>query len=47
MLVARGAWDAKTMVNVEELDPDPLIELLNNIGLPTEILKKSRYKLRK
>lgn len=37
MLVAQGIWDPKTMVNVEELDPDPFIELLNKIGLPTEI----------
>ena len=25
------------MVNVEELDPDPFIEILNRIGLPTEV----------
>lgn len=37
MLVTRGDWDVKTMVNVEELDPDPFIELLNKMGLPTEI----------
>lgn len=37
MLVSKGAWDVKTMVNVEELDPDPFIELLNKMGLPTEI----------
>jgi saccharopine dehydrogenase-like NADP-dependent oxidoreductase len=37
MLVAQGAWDPKTMVNVEELDPDPFIALLNRIGLPTDV----------
>ncbi|MBI5574509.1 MAG: saccharopine dehydrogenase family protein [Elusimicrobia bacterium] len=37
MLVSKGVWDVKTMVNVEELDPDPFIELLNKMGLPTEI----------
>lgn len=42
MLVARDVWDVKTMVNVEELDPDPFIELLNNIGLPTEVLSKTK-----
>jgi saccharopine dehydrogenase-like NADP-dependent oxidoreductase len=47
MLVAKGVWDVKKMVNVEELDPDPFIELLNNIGLPTEVKKTSRYKLKK
>ena len=47
LLVANGVWDVKKMVNVEELDPDPLIELLNNIGLPTEVQKKSKYRLKK
>ena len=37
MLVARGDWDAKTMVNVEELTPEPFLAILDNIGLPTEI----------
>jgi saccharopine dehydrogenase-like NADP-dependent oxidoreductase len=39
MLVANGAWDAKKMVNVEELDPDPFIDILDRIGLPTEVLE--------
>ncbi len=37
MLVAQGVWDPKTMVNVEELDPEPFLALLDKIGLPTEI----------
>ncbi|MEY3289197.1 MAG: hypothetical protein RLZZ419_1439 [Pseudomonadota bacterium] len=37
MLIASGAWDVKKMVNVEELDPEPFIEILDRIGLPTEI----------
>lgn len=37
MLIANGAWDVKKMVNVEELDPEPFIEILDRIGLPTEI----------
>ncbi|MBK1724093.1 saccharopine dehydrogenase family protein [Thiocystis violacea] len=37
MLVADGTWDAKTMVNVEELDPEPFIAILDKIGLPTEV----------
>jgi len=37
ILIARGTWDINTMVNVEELDPDPFIELLNRMGLPTEV----------
>jgi saccharopine dehydrogenase-like NADP-dependent oxidoreductase len=37
ILLAQGVWNPKTMVNVEELDPDPLIALLNKIGLPTVV----------
>ena len=37
MLVATGEWDAGKMVNVEELDAKPVINLLNKIGLPTRI----------
>lgn len=37
ILIANGTWDVNTMVNVEELDPDPFIELLNKIGLTTEV----------
>ena len=39
LLVADGRWDAGTMVNVEELDPEPFIEILDRIGLPTEYLE--------
>jgi len=35
ILIAKGVWDPKTMVNVEELDPDPFIETLAILGLPT------------
>lgn len=37
MLVATGEWDAGKMVNVEELDAKPFINLLNEIGLLTRI----------
>ena len=37
LLVANGQWDVRTMKNVEELDPDPFLDLLNKIGLPTNI----------
>jgi saccharopine dehydrogenase-like NADP-dependent oxidoreductase len=37
MLVAKGQWDVKKMVNVEELDPDPFIAILDKIGLPTVV----------
>lgn len=39
ILVARGDWDAKQMVNVEELDPTPFIKLLDTMGLPTQVLE--------
>ncbi len=37
MLIATGEWDVEKMVNVEELDPRPFINVLNKIGLPTRI----------
>ncbi len=39
VLIANGAWDAKTMVNVEELDPEPFVDLLGEMGLPTDYLE--------
>ncbi|HNC73769.1 MAG TPA: saccharopine dehydrogenase C-terminal domain-containing protein, partial [Elusimicrobiota bacterium] len=37
LLVAQGVWNPQTMVNVEELDPEPFLALLDRIGLPTQI----------
>jgi saccharopine dehydrogenase-like NADP-dependent oxidoreductase len=37
LLIANGTWDVKKMVNVEELDPDPFLDLLEKNGLKTEI----------
>ena len=37
MLVASGEWDAKTMKNVEEMDPKPFFTILDRIGLPTRV----------
>ncbi len=37
MLVADGTWDAKTMKNVEEMDPKPFFTILDRIGLPTRV----------
>jgi saccharopine dehydrogenase-like NADP-dependent oxidoreductase len=39
VLIARGDWDVKKMVNVEELDPDPFLNLLKEMGLSTEIIE--------
>ena len=41
MLVAQGIWNPRTMVNVEELDPDPFLALLDRIGLPTQIADRT------
>jgi len=37
ILIARGDWDVKKMVNVEELPPRPFLGLLDQLGLPTRI----------
>ena len=37
ILVAQDVWNPKTMVNVEELDPNPYLSLLDEIGLPTQL----------
>ncbi len=37
ILIAKDIWETKTMVNVEELDPDPFIEQLDKMGLPTQV----------
>ena len=37
LLIAEGVWDVGHMANVEDLDPKPFINLLNQIGLPTRI----------
>src|SRR5690606_2692051 len=38
LLIADGVWDVRKMVNVEELPPQPFIDLMNKIGLPTQII---------
>lgn len=35
LLIARGDWDLRRMVNVEELPPRPILELIAQMGLPT------------
>ncbi|MBL4919088.1 saccharopine dehydrogenase NADP-binding domain-containing protein [Szabonella alba] len=37
ILIAQGTWDAGRMVNVEDLDPAPFLDLLNGMGLPTRV----------
>ena len=38
ILVARGIWDVKAMVNVEDLPARPFLELLGEMGLPTRVI---------
>ncbi|KFB08150.1 saccharopine dehydrogenase family protein [Nitratireductor basaltis] len=37
LLIAKGDWDVKKMVNVEQLPPQPFLGLLNEMGLPTRL----------
>ncbi len=37
LLIARGTWNVRRMVNVEELAPQPLLALLDEMGLTTRI----------
>ena len=37
LLVAQGIWDVATMVNVEQLPPQPFLQWLDTLGLPTFI----------
>ena len=34
MLVLKGLWKKPGVFNVEEFDPDPFMEALNEYGLP-------------
>ncbi|MBK4216205.1 saccharopine dehydrogenase family protein [Paracoccus caeni] len=38
VLIARGVWDVKKMVNVEDLPARPFLELLGDLGLPTRVI---------
>jgi len=39
LLIAQGVWDVRRMVNVEQLPAQPFIEVMDKIGLPTQILE--------
>lgn len=38
ILLARGVWAPGTMVNVEELDPDPFMELMPEVGIGWDVV---------
>lgn len=42
ILIAKDIWNVKKMVNIEELDPKPFLELLNKIGLPSYIKENNQ-----
>jgi saccharopine dehydrogenase-like NADP-dependent oxidoreductase len=37
LLIADGTWDLGAMANVEDMDPKPFLNLLNQMGLPSRI----------
>jgi len=39
LLIAQGVWDVGRMVNVEQLPAKPFIDMMDKIGLPTQILE--------
>ncbi|MDO5705778.1 MAG: saccharopine dehydrogenase family protein [Paracoccus sp. (in: a-proteobacteria)] len=41
ILIARGVWDVKRMVNVEDLAARPFLELLGEMGLPSRVIDAS------
>ena len=41
ILIARGTWDVKRMVNVEDLPARPFLELLGEMGLPSRVIDAS------
>ena len=41
VLIARGTWDVKRMVNVEDLPARPFLELLGEMGLPSRVIDAS------
>jgi saccharopine dehydrogenase-like NADP-dependent oxidoreductase len=41
LLVARGDWDVGRLVNVEELDPDPFMALMPELGIPWAVREEA------
>ncbi len=38
-LIAQGKWQGKGVFNVEQFDPDPFMEELNQQGLPWKVIE--------
>ena len=43
-MILTGKWAGKGVFNMEQFDPDPFMEALNEHGLPWKVLKKSVFK---
>ncbi len=41
LLIARGDWNVGRMVNVEELDPDPFLALMPELGIDWQVREES------
>jgi len=41
LLVARGDWDCRRLVNLEELDPDPFMALMPELGLAWQVREEA------
>ena len=39
MMVMTGAWQGEGVFNIEEFDPDPFMEKLNEYGLPWQVVE--------
>jgi len=39
LLLAKGTWAPGTMVNVEELDPDPFMALMPELGIDWQVME--------
>ena len=38
-MMVQGIWSGKGVFNMEEMDPDPFMEALNNYGLPWQVIE--------
>ncbi len=43
-MILTGKWTGKGVFNMEQFDPDPFMEALNQHGLPWQVLKKAVFK---
>ncbi len=46
LLVTQGAWDVGRLVNLEELDPDPFMRLMPQLGLSWDVREQEQARAR-